>query len=162
MTEIHNIFINHTMTFWFIHYKVIAVKNHLSYDKIPIAIHNNIEAYSMSKSDTEISAKETDTTSTATNPKQLKDTVFLPKTSFPMKGDMVNKDLEILETWKQNNLYEAIRSKSNGRQKYILHYGPPYANGQIHIGHALSGVLKDAFNKAHQMLWCDAPMVIGV
>ncbi len=93
--------------------------------------------------------------------KQLKDTVFLPKTKFPMKGDMAKKDLEILETWKQKNLYKAIREKSNGRQKYILHYGPPYANGQIHIGHALSGVLKDAFNKAHQMLGCDAPMVIG-
>lgn len=108
------------------------------------------------------SNKSNTTTSPQSQPtKQLKDTVFLPKTSFPMKGDMAKKDLEILETWKQKGLYGAIRSKSNGRQKYILHYGPPYANGQIHIGHALSGVLKDAFNKAHQMLGCDAPMVIG-
>lgn len=93
--------------------------------------------------------------------KHLKNTVFLPKTDFPMKGDMAKKDHDLLSMWDDIDIYQTIRQQSKGRKKYILHYGPPYANGHIHIGHALTGILKDAFNKSYQMLGYDAPMVIG-
>lgn len=98
---------------------------------------------------------------TEQNTKQLKETVFLPKTNFPMKGDLARKEPLILEEWKKLNLFEKLREKSKGREKFILHFGPPYANGRIHIGHALIGILKDAVNKSYQMLGYDAPLVIG-
>ncbi|MDR2074881.1 MAG: isoleucine--tRNA ligase [Holosporales bacterium] len=91
----------------------------------------------------------------------LSKTIFLPKTDFPMKGDLANKEPVILEDWKKLNLFKSLREKSKGREKFILHFGPPYANGDIHIGHALIGVLKDAVNKSYQMLGYDAPLVIG-
>jgi isoleucyl-tRNA synthetase len=93
--------------------------------------------------------------------KQLKDTVFLPKTDFPMKGNLASQEPAILERWQKMDLFEKLRKKSVGREKFILHFGPPYANGHTHIGHALIGVLKDAVNKSYQMLGYDAPLVIG-
>lgn len=95
------------------------------------------------------------------NTKQLKDTVFLPKTNFPMRGDLANKEPRIIEEWKNSNLFEKLRSASKDREKFIVHFGPPYANGPIHIGHALIGILKDAVSKSYQMLGYNAPLVIG-
>ncbi len=95
------------------------------------------------------------------NTKKIKETVFLPKTNFPMKGDLARKEPLILEEWKKLNLFNKLRKKSEGKEKFILHFGPPYANGSIHIGHALIGILKDAVNKSYQMLGYDAPLVIG-
>lgn len=98
---------------------------------------------------------------TEQNTKQLKETVFLPKTNFPMRGDLSRKEPLILEEWKRLNLFEKLREKSKGREKFILHFGPPYSNGNIHIGHALISILKDAVNKSYQMLGYDAPLVLG-
>ncbi|MDR1234430.1 MAG: isoleucine--tRNA ligase [Holosporales bacterium] len=95
------------------------------------------------------------------NAKQLKDTVFLPKTSFPMQGNLTKKEPALLEEWNNGDLYGRIRKSSKGRKKFILHFGPPYANGHTHIGHALIGILKDAVVKSYQMSGYDAPLVIG-
>ncbi|MDR0942301.1 MAG: isoleucine--tRNA ligase [Holosporales bacterium] len=92
---------------------------------------------------------------------QLKDTVFLPKTDFPMRGDLTKKEPFIADEWKSSNLFNKLREASEGREKFIVHFGPPYANGPIHTGHALIGILKDAVNKAYQMLGYDAPLIIG-
>ncbi len=72
-----------------------------------------------------------------------KNTVFLPKTSFPMKANLAKRELDFLEHWKNLDLYKKLREKSKGRKKFILHFGPPYANGHIHIGHAFTKTLKD-------------------
>jgi isoleucyl-tRNA synthetase len=72
-----------------------------------------------------------------------RDTLNLPKTDFPMKADLPRKEPLILEKWQRQSLYASIQTKFQGRQKYILHDGPPYANGDIHIGHALNKTLKD-------------------
>lgn len=93
--------------------------------------------------------------------KQLKDTVFLPKTTFPMKANLAQRGNTVVEEWKKCGIYKKLRDKATGRQQYILHWGPPYANGHIHMGHVLTGVLKDAVNKFYQMLGYDAPLVIG-
>ena len=69
--------------------------------------------------------------------------VNLPKTDFPMRGNLPQKEPEILEYWNSINLYKQIRDKRKGREKFILHDGPPYANGNIHIGTALNKILKD-------------------
>lgn len=91
----------------------------------------------------------------------LKNTVFLPKTSFPMKAGLATKELDYIHYWNEIDLYKKLREKSKGREKFILHFGPPYANGHIHIGHALTETLKDIVNKTYQMLGYDAPMVPG-
>jgi isoleucyl-tRNA synthetase len=91
----------------------------------------------------------------------FKDSVFLPKTSFAMKAGLATKELDILKFWQHRGVYEKLRAQANGRKKFTLHFGPPYANGNIHMGHALSEVLKDIVNKTHQMLGYDAPMVPG-
>lgn len=88
-----------------------------------------------------------------------KNTVFLPKTDFSMKGNLSQKEPGILDNWK--GLYKKIRESSKGQKKFILNFGPPYANGHIHIGHVLTEVLKDIVNKTHQMMGADAPMVPG-
>lgn len=93
--------------------------------------------------------------------KQLKDTVFLPKTSFPMKGDLARKEPLLVEEWKNAKIFEKLRDISKSREKFIVHFGPPYANGPIHSGHALIGILKDAVTKSYQMMGYNAPLVIG-
>ena len=90
-----------------------------------------------------------------------KATLNLPETAFPMKANLVTKEPEILKKWEDINLYEKIRNSSKGKQKYILHDGPPYANGNIHIGHALNKILKDIIVKNKQMSGFDAPYVPG-
>ncbi len=88
-------------------------------------------------------------------------TVFLPQTDFPMKGNLPNREPEMLARWVEDDLYKRIREHSKGREKYILHDGPPYANGNIHIGHALNKILKDVIVRAAQMSGYDAPYVPG-
>ena len=89
-----------------------------------------------------------------------KDTLNLPKTDFPMKADLPRREPGILKFWEED-IYRLIRKKSSGRPKYILHDGPPYANGDIHIGHALNKTLKDIVIKYKTMRGYDAPYVPG-
>ncbi|MDP9127708.1 MAG: class I tRNA ligase family protein, partial [Pseudomonadota bacterium] len=87
--------------------------------------------------------------------------VFLPKTDFPMRGSLPQKEPELLERWRAMDLYDRMRQASAGREKFILHDGPPYANGNIHIGHALNKILKDVVVRSMQMSGFDAPYVPG-
>jgi isoleucyl-tRNA synthetase len=96
----------------------------------------------------------------ATKP-DYKNTVFLPKTDFPMRGDLPKKEPAILESWATGDLYGKLRKTSQGKTKFVLHDGPPYANGNIHIGHALNKILKDVINRSQQMLGKDAHYVPG-
>jgi len=88
-------------------------------------------------------------------------TVFLPKTDFPMKAGLPQKEPAILDRWLAEDLYGQTRSARKGRDKFILHDGPPYANGDIHIGHALNHVLKDMVVRTQTLLGKDAPYVPG-
>jgi isoleucyl-tRNA synthetase len=90
-----------------------------------------------------------------------KDSVFLPRTDFPMRGDLPKREPEILARWAEMKLFETLRAESKGRPKFVLHDGPPYANGNIHIGHALNKILKDVINRQQQMLGKDANYVPG-
>ncbi|WP_265569975.1 isoleucine--tRNA ligase [Sphingomicrobium nitratireducens] len=90
-----------------------------------------------------------------------KDTVFLPKTDFPMKAGLPQKEPGILARWEEGDLYGRLRAAREGAEKFILHDGPPYANGDIHIGHALNHVLKDMVNRTQTLLGKDAPYVPG-
>jgi len=90
-----------------------------------------------------------------------KSTVFLPTTDFPMRGSLPEREPKILERWLKIDLYKRLRDESKGREKFILHDGPPYANGNLHIGHALNKVLKDVINRSQQMLGKDANYVPG-
>ncbi len=91
----------------------------------------------------------------------FKDTLNLPQTDFPMKANLPNKEPEILTFWEKINLYQKLREDREGKEKYILHDGPPYANGHIHIGHALNKILKDILVKYQSMKGKDAPFVPG-
>ncbi len=93
--------------------------------------------------------------------KNYKDTVFLPNTSFPMRGGLPQKEPEIIARWKTLDLYRKLREERRGREKFILHDGPPYANGNLHIGHALNKILKDVINRSQSMLGKDANYVPG-
>jgi isoleucyl-tRNA synthetase len=88
-------------------------------------------------------------------------TVFLPKTPFPMKGDLPKREPGWLEQWQADALWQELRERSKGRPKFVLHDGPPYANGPLHIGHALNKTLKDVINRAAQMAGFDAGYVPG-
>jgi len=90
-----------------------------------------------------------------------KTTVFLPQTEFPMKAGLPKKEPEILERWKRLDLFRRLREASQGREKFVLHDGPPYANGNIHIGHALNKILKDLIVRSQQMLGKDSNYVPG-
>ncbi len=92
---------------------------------------------------------------------EWKDTLNLPKTQFPMKGNLPNKEPEYLKRWEEIDLYKKLREERKGKDKYILHDGPPYANGHIHIGHALNKILKDILVKYASMRGYDAPFVPG-
>ena len=72
-----------------------------------------------------------------------KETLNLPKTDFPMRANLPKREPQLLEKWEKEEIYQQLRKKSAGRPKYVLHDGPPYANGHIHIGTALNKVLKD-------------------
>ena len=82
---------------------------------------------------------------------ELKDTLLMPKTKFPMRGNLPNKEPEFLKRWEEMDLYNKILEKNAGKPSYVLHDGPPYANGNIHIGHALNKILKDFIVKYKNM-----------
>src|SRR3984885_10239919 len=88
-------------------------------------------------------------------------TLFLPQTEFPMRAGLPQREPEILKEWNTIGLYERLRETSAGRPKFVLHDGPPYANGNIHIGHALNKILKDVVTKSQQMLGFDSNYVPG-
>jgi isoleucyl-tRNA synthetase len=99
--------------------------------------------------------------STLATERDYKDTVFLPVTDFPMRGDLPAKEPTILARWQRIGLWDKLRAQSKGREPFILHDGPPYANGNIHIGHALNKILKDVVNRARQMTGYDALYIPG-
>ncbi len=101
------------------------------------------------------------TENTPAKERDYKDTVFLPKTDFPMKAGLANKEPAILERWQTIGLYEKLREARAGREKFIFHDGPPYANGNIHIGHSLNKTLKDLVVRSQNLLGKDAPFVPG-
>lgn len=84
-------------------------------------------------------------------PDMYRDTVFLPKTDFPMRGNLPKKEPDILKHWQETGLDEALYRQAVGRPVFTLHDGPPYANGHLHIGHALNKIMKDVINRAHRM-----------
>lgn len=89
------------------------------------------------------------------------ETLNLPKTEFPMRANLPNKEPEILKFWEDIDIYKEIQNKNLGKPKFVLHDGPPYANGDIHLGHALNKVLKDIIVKYHSMVGYDSPYVPG-
>ena len=93
--------------------------------------------------------------------KSYKDTLNLPKTKFSMKGNLAQREPEMLKRWNGMNLYKKMREIGAGREKFILHDGPPYANGDIHLGHAVNKILKDIIVKSQTMNGFDAPYIPG-
>ena len=90
-----------------------------------------------------------------------KHTLNLPNTPFPMRGDLAKREPGMLADWENRQLYQQLREKAQGRPKFILHDGPPYANGNIHIGHAVNKILKDIIVKSKTLSGFDAPYVPG-
>ncbi|MBX3565723.1 MAG: isoleucine--tRNA ligase [Sphingomonas sp.] len=90
-----------------------------------------------------------------------RDTVFLPKTDFPMKAGLAAKEPAILERWAKIGLYQKLREQRAGRERFLLHDGPPYANGDIHMGHAMNKILKDIVVRSQSLMGKDAPYVPG-
>ena len=90
-----------------------------------------------------------------------KDTVILPRTDFSMKAGLSNLEPKLLERWERINIYQNLRKNSKGSDKFVLHDGPPYANGHLHIGHALNKILKDVVVRTYQMMGYDANYVPG-
>lgn len=93
--------------------------------------------------------------------KDYRPTIFLPKTDFPMKGDLPTREPEILKRWEEMGLYDLMRKKAEGRDLFVLHDGPPFANGDLHLGHALNKILKDVVNKSQYKLGKATPFVPG-
>ncbi|RYD55746.1 MAG: isoleucine--tRNA ligase [Sphingomonadales bacterium] len=94
-------------------------------------------------------------------PRDWRDTVFLPKTDFPMKAGLAAKEPAILERWEKIGLYAKLREQRAGRERFLLHDGPPYANGDIHMGHAMNKILKDIVVRSQTLMGKDAPYVPG-
>src|SRR3954468_8727146 len=88
-------------------------------------------------------------------------TLFLPQTEFPMRAGLPQKEPELLKRWQKLDLTKRLREAAKGRDKFVLHDGPPYANGNIHIGHALNKILKDVVTRSQQMLGYDSNYVPG-
>src|ERR1700754_527655 len=88
-------------------------------------------------------------------------TLFLPQTEFPMRAGLPQKEPELLAYWRKLGLYQRQREAARGKPKFILHDGPPYANGNIHIGHALNKILKDVVTRSQQMLGFNSNFVPG-
>jgi len=93
--------------------------------------------------------------------RDLRATLFLPNTDFPMKADLPVREPQLLERWQRLDLWRRMREQARGRPKFILHDGPPYANGHLHMGTALNKILKDVINRSRQMLGFDANYVPG-
>lgn len=92
---------------------------------------------------------------------EYKDTLLMPKTEFPMRGNLPKREPEIQAKWEEQNIYEAVQKRTEGRPLFILHDGPPYANGDIHMGHALNKILKDIIIRFKSMSGYHAPYVPG-
>jgi isoleucyl-tRNA synthetase len=90
-----------------------------------------------------------------------KKTLNLPETPFPMRGDLAKREPGWIRQWQEGKLYERIRARAQGRKLFVLHDGPPYANGDIHIGHAVNKILKDLVVKSKTMAGFDAPYTPG-
>ena len=93
--------------------------------------------------------------------KDYSKTLYLPQTDFPMRAGLPQREPELLKYWNDIGLYDKLRREAQGRAKFVLHDGPPYANGNIHIGHALNKILKDVVTKSQQMLGFDSNYVPG-
>jgi len=91
--------------------------------------------------------------------KSYKNTINLPKTKFSMRGNLIQKELKILEEWKKNDLYNVILKSKKNKKKFIIQDGPPYANGKIHIGHALNKILKDIIIKFKNLSGYQVPFI---
>ena len=98
---------------------------------------------------------------TSANAPDYRDTVFLPQTDFPMRAGLPQREPEWLARWERLGIYDRLRERSAGRAPFILHDGPPYANGHLHIGHALNKTIKDIIVRSHQMMGRDARYVPG-
>ena len=92
---------------------------------------------------------------------EYKDTLLMPKTEFPMRGNLPKREPEIQAKWEEINIYEQVQKRTEGRPLFILHDGPPYANGDIHMGHALNKILKDFIVRYKSMNGFHAPYVPG-
>lgn len=92
---------------------------------------------------------------------EYKDTLLMPKTAFPMRGNLPNREPDMQAKWKEMNIYEKVQDRTKGRPMFVLHDGPPYANGDIHIGHALNKILKDFIVRYKSMTGFQAPYVPG-
>ncbi len=92
---------------------------------------------------------------------EYKDTLLMPKTEFPMRGNLPKREPEMQARWEEMDIYKKVQERTNGRPKYVLHDGPPYANGDIHMGHALNKVLKDMIVRYRSMSGYDSPYVPG-
>ena len=90
-----------------------------------------------------------------------KKTLNLPDTPFPMRGNLARREPEWIEAWEKSGLYQRIREACKGRPKFVLHDGPPYANGDLHLGHVVNKVLKDMVVKSKTLAGFDAPYVPG-
>ena len=96
-----------------------------------------------------------------TDSQRYKSTILLPATEFPMRGDLPKREPATLERWEREGLYARLREHAAGRPLFVLHDGPPYANGQIHLGHAVNKILKDIIVKSRSLAGFDAPYVPG-
>ena len=92
---------------------------------------------------------------------RYKSTILLPETAFPMRGDLPKREPHTLERWESENLYAQMRENAQGRPLFVLHDGPPYANGAIHLGHAVNKILKDIIVKSKYLAGFDAPYIPG-
>ena len=92
---------------------------------------------------------------------EYKETLNLPKTDFPMKGNLPHREPEILKKWDEKSIYHRNLEQSENKKQYILHDGPPYANGDIHIGHAVNKILKDFIIKSKIMSGYHVPFIPG-
>src|SRR4051812_38396107 len=90
-----------------------------------------------------------------------KSTLNLPQTGFPMKADLVTREPQRLQKWESDNLYQKIQAQRAGAEKFVLHDGPPFANGDVHVGTALNKILKDIIIKYKTLRGFDAPYVPG-
>ena len=103
----------------------------------------------------------TDPVPSMSDHRDYRDTVFLPTTPFPMRGDLPKREPEMLARWQSLDVWNRLRTASAGREVFMLHDGPPYANGHLHIGTALNKILKDVINRAHQMAGQDGLYIPG-
>ena len=92
---------------------------------------------------------------------EYKDTLLMPKTEFPMRGNLPNKEPLMQEKWAEMDIYKKVQERTAGRPFFVLHDGPPYANGDLHMGHALNKVLKDMIVRHKSMTGFHAPYVPG-